>query len=183
MRIIVAAVVLIMIAACQFSSTDVATGTAGEAFGQIHDVTHLSVLPVSLPDDFHGDFNAEEEKRYRRDWPMAGARLIADGVAERCRPERTAVAALDAPGKGYYFELDITYLDLGDREARAGGLIGGDKEGWSLVLATGRIINAETDELIVELNFNQSSGKIKPPFESDMAAIGKELGDWLNDQR
>jgi hypothetical protein len=183
MRTIVAVIALTMLAACQFSSTDVATGTAGEAFGQIQDVRHIHVLAVNLPDEFHGDFSADEEKRYRYDWPMAGARLIADGVSERCRPERTAVAALKKPDVGYYFELDIIYLDLGDRHAQGEGLVGGGKEGWSLVLATGRIINAETDELIVELNFSQSSGKFRPPFESDMAAIGEELGDWLNDQR
>lgn len=175
---------ILLLAGCQTTATHVTSGSAGEAFEQLDYIDQMAVLPVKLPTEFHGNYDPEQLDRYRRDWPMSGARLIADGVTEETGRHTLAAPAIDKPAKGYYFVLEITYLDLGDSEVRVGSALGGDKEGWSHVLATGRIMNAESGAEIVELRFNQSSGfNAGPPFENDMAAMGEKLGEWLNENR
>jgi hypothetical protein len=186
MRLLIAfsAALILLLAGCQTSATHVTSGSAGEAFEQLDHLDHMVILPVKLPTEFHGNYDPEQLDRYRRDWPMSGARLIADGVTEETGRHVRAAPAINKPTKGYYFVLEISYLDLGDPEVKVGSALGGDKEGWSHVLATGRIMNAESGDQVVELHFNQSSGfHAGPPFENDMAAIGEKLGEWLNENR
>jgi hypothetical protein len=175
---------LLLLAGCRSSEVDVSEGTAGDGFEQLSRIDRLAVLPVKLPTDFHGNYDLEKEDRYRSDWPMAGARLIADGVTDETDGRTRALAAAEKPSSGHYFVLEISYLDLGDPEIRVKSALDDDKEGWSHVIATGRIMNAETGDLVVELTFSQSSGwGVGPPFENDMAAIGEKLGEWLNERR
>ncbi len=182
--IAISAGLILFLAGCQTSATHVTSGSAGEGFEQLDRVDSLAVLPVKLPTEFHGNYDPEQLDRYRRDWPMAGARLIADGVTEETSRHTLAAPVIDNPKTGYYFVLEISYLDLGDAEVKVGSALGGDKEGWSHVIATGRIMNAESGAEVVELKFNQSSGfNAGPPFENDMAAIGEKLGEWLNENR
>jgi hypothetical protein len=173
---------LLFTASC--SSSEMSTGTAGEARDEAIRITELAVLPVELPTELHGSFTPEEEERYRRDWPMTAANLIAGGVEDQTDKHVRAYASEKQPLKGHYFQLEITYLDIGDRGVRAENMLDGDREGWSLVRARGHIYNAETGELVAELNFEESSGGIrKVPFENDMANMGDQLGEWLDDQR
>ncbi|MCC7510462.1 MAG: hypothetical protein IT464_13960 [Planctomycetes bacterium] len=172
------------VTACQTSKSEMYTGTAGDAFEERRVVSNLKVLPVKLPKQIHGKYDQADLERFYRDWPMAGARLVADGVFEETAEEVRAMATLERPSTGYVFELEIEYLDLGDPDSRASSILHNKKQGWSHVLAKGRLINAETGDLVVELQFEQSSGGIaKPAFENDMANLGEELGRWLNDHR
>lgn len=172
------------VSACQTSKSEMYTGTAGEAFEERRVVRDLKVLPVKLPKQIHGKYDQADLDRFYRDWPMAGARLIADGVYEETSEEVRAMAALESLSVGHLFVLEVKYLDLGDSESRASSILHNTKQGWSHVLATGRLINAETGELVVELQFEQSSGGIaKPAFENDMANLVEELGRWLNEHR
>jgi hypothetical protein len=182
---LVAMILLAGLTACNMSESRVTQGTAGEAYSQVDTIDSLYVLPVKLPRAIHGNVSEEERQRFRRDWPMAGARQIARGVTRETGDYTVAIAGQDKPESDYYFELEITYLDVGDPELRGGDVLTNDQEGWSLVIATGRIINAKTGELVAELQFNQSSGwaKMNVPFERDMANLGIELGRWLDDRR
>jgi ATP-dependent Clp protease ATP-binding subunit ClpC len=81
---------------------------------------------------------------------------------------------------GYYFTVEITYLDVGDLEARATGILGGKQEGWSLVLARGKLIDAATGKVASEFEFTESSGSpFSRRFENDMYNLGEELAIWL----
>lgn len=175
---------VVFLSACQTSKSEMYTGTAGDAYEDRRAVRELKVLAVKLPKQIHGKYEDAELERYYRDWPMTGARLVADGVQEETDDKVLAMAALDRPTRGHYFELEIEYLDLGDPELRASAVLNNSKQGWSHVLAKGRLVNAETGELVAELKFEQSSGGLtKSPFEKDMGNLGEELGRWLNSHR
>lgn len=141
---------------------------------------NLQVVPARLPDEIHGRASAEEIERYRRDWPMAAARVIAHAVTEETDERVVAVPAQKKPETGYYFTVEITYLDVGDLEARATGIFGGKQEGWSLVLARGKLIDAATGKVASEFEFTESSGSpFSRRFENDMYNLGEELATWL----
>lgn len=176
---------ILCLAACKTSESSITEGTAGPAYNQIDNIDRLFVLPAELPDEIHGNASDAEKERFRQDWPMAAARQIASGVTSKTGKRTVASVAEEAPDHDYYFEIEITYVDVGDPKVRAGDVLGNDQEGWSLVTATGRIINGSTGEVVAKLSFNESSGWAKStvPFENDMANLGEELGAWIEARR
>lgn len=147
-------------------------------------ITLLHVMPAILPDEMHGRMTDEEREVARREWPMAGARVIADAVTRETDERVTAMTTQEKPESGHYFTVEISYLDVGDPEARAANVVGGKREGWSLVRAKGKLIDADKNEVVAEFDFSQSSGlRFKKPYENDMYNVGRELGRWLDGRR
>jgi hypothetical protein len=172
------------LAGCNTSDSRVSSGTAGEAYRDVDRIDTLYVMPVALPDEIHGNATDEEKDRWQTDWPMTAARLIARGVTEETGEDVTAIVSEDKPDTDFYFELEVTYLDVGDAEVRGANLIDPDEEGWSHVLATGRIIRASDGEVVAELRFDQSSGwEVKEPFQNDMSNLGHDLGNWIQSRQ
>jgi hypothetical protein len=170
--------------ACNTSDSRVSSGTAGEAYNDVDRIDTLYILPVELPDEIHGNASKEEKERWAQDWPMTGARLIARGVTDETDNEVTGLVSEDKPEADFYFELEITYLDVGDADVRGSNILDPDEEGWSQVLATGRIIRADNGEVVAELRFDQSSGyEVKEPFQNDMSNLGQELGNWIESRQ
>jgi hypothetical protein len=166
-------------AGCESSSSRIVS-YGGEAGAMPPALVNLHVLPVELPDTIHGNIKEEDIARYRRDWPMAAARVIAHAITEESDERVRAVPAQSKPEVGHYFRVEITYLDVGDLEARAAGFFGGNREGWSLVLARGKLYDAAKDELVAEFEFTESSGHaFSIRFENDMYNLGEELALWL----
>lgn len=170
--------------ACNMSESRVTDGTAGEAYDRVDDIRTLYVLPATLPDEIHGKATEEEKERWRKDWPMTAARLIATGVTHETDEKVTGITSQDEPDTDYYFELEITYLDVGDADVRGANVLDDDEEGWSHVLATGRIIHAESGDVVSEMKFDQSSGyEFDAPFENDMKNLGEKLGRWIEERQ
>jgi hypothetical protein len=170
--------------ACNTSDSRVSSGTAGEAYRDVDNIYTLFVLPVDLPKDIHGNATDADRERWQEDWPMAGARLIARGVTEETGEKVMALVSEKKPDEDFYFELEITYLDVGDAELRGANLLDPDEEGWSQVIATGRIIRARDGEVVAELRFDQSSGfEVKEPFQNDMSNLGHDLGAWIESRQ
>jgi hypothetical protein len=170
--------------ACNTSDSRVSSGTAGEAYRDVDRIDTLYILPVELPDEIHGNATDADRERWQTDWPMAGARLIARGVTEETGEKVTALVSEKKPDEDFYFELEITYLDIGDAEVRGSNLLDPDEEGWSQVIATGRIIRARDGEVVAELRFDQSSGfDVKEPFQNDMSNLGADLGNWIESRQ
>jgi hypothetical protein len=175
---------ILSLTACNTSDSRVSSGTAGEAYRDVDRIETLYVMPVELPDEIHGKATDEEKERWREDWPMAAARLIARGVTEETGEDVVALVSEDKPDKDFYFELEVTYLDVGDADVRGANLLDPDEEGWSQVLATGRIIRARDGEVVAELRFDQSSGfETKEPFQNDMSNLGQDLGNWIESRQ
>lgn len=177
---ILALLAVLGLAACNTSQSKTPSGTAGEAYRDVDNIYTLYILPVKLPDAIHGNASDADKSRWREDWQMVGARLIARGVSDEAGDKVVASAREQKPDVDYYFDLKITYLDVGDEDVRTTSLLGNDEKGWSHVLATGRIVRASTGDTVAELNFDQSSGHPnKEPFQSDMSNLGKQLGSWI----
>ena len=184
LMLIAAIPALLALCACNTSESRVSDGTAGEAYDHISHIRTLYVLPAELPDDIHGNATEEEKERWQEDWPMMAARLIARGATDETDDRFTALVSEEETDRDYYFELEITYLDVGDEDVRAGDILDSDEEGWSHVLATGRIIHAESGDLVSELKFEQSTGRQSDsPFENDMINLGQKLGRWIEDRQ
>jgi hypothetical protein len=177
---LVALLAVLSVAACNTSDSKVSSGSAGEAYSDVDQIYTLYVLPVELPDEIHGNLTDTERERWARDWPMAGARLIARGVTDETGEKVTALVSERKPEADFYFELVITYLDVGDESLRTSNILSGDETGWSHVIATGTLYKASNREIVAELNFNQSSGfEVKEPFQNDMGNLGQDLGEWI----
>lgn len=181
---LLALVAFVGLTACSTSESKKPLSSGGDAYKEVDNISRLYILPVELPDDIHGDATQLEKSRAREDWPTEGSRLIARGVSEETGDRVTASAREYKPKADFYFKLTITYLNVGDAGARATNLISTDVKGWSQVLATGRIIRADTGETVAELNFNHSSGLgSKESFQNDMTNLGKELGNWITSRQ
>jgi hypothetical protein len=175
---------VISLTACNTSDSRVSSGTAGEAYRDVDRIYTLYIMPVDLPGEIHGNATEEEKDRWQTDWPMTGARLIARGVTDETDERVIALVSEDKPKADYYFELVITYLDVGDADVRAANILDPDEEGWSQVIATGTIIRASDGEVVAELRFDQSSGyEVKEPFQNDMSNLGQDLGNWLESRQ
>jgi hypothetical protein len=83
--------------ACNTSDSRVSSGTAGEAYRDVDRIYTLYVMPVELPKEIHGNATDEERERWRTDWPMTGARLIARGVTEETGERVVALVSEDKP--------------------------------------------------------------------------------------
>jgi hypothetical protein len=181
---ILALLAVLGLASCNTSDSRVSKGTAGEAYRDVDNIYTLYIMPVELPDEIHGSASEADKERWANDWPMAGARLIARGVTEETGDKVTALVSEKKPDDDYYFELVITYLDIGDADVRAANLLDPDEEGWSQVIATGTIYNADSGEVVAELRFDQSSGfDTKEPFQNDMSNLGQDLGNWIESRQ
>jgi hypothetical protein len=184
MLTLAACAAILSLTACNTSDSRVSSGTAGEAYRDVYRIETVYVLPVELPDEIHGKATDEDKDRWRTDWPMTAARLIARGITEETGGDITALVSEDKPDTDFYFELEITYLDVGDADVRGANLLDPDEEGWSQVLATGRLIRASDGEVVAELRFDQSSGfEIKEPFQNDMGNLGQDLGNWIESRQ
>lgn len=181
---VVALLAVLSLAACNTSDSKVSSGSAGEAYNDVDNIYTLYILPVDMPDVIHGDASDADKERWARDWPMTAARLVARGVTEETGDRVTALVSEKRPEQDFYFELTITYLDIGDADVRGSNLLDPDEEGWSHVLATGTIYNADNGEVVAELSFNQSSGfATKEPFQNDMGNLGQDLGNWIQSRQ
>jgi len=177
---LVALLTVFGLSACNMSDSRISSGSAGEAYPELGRISTLYILPVKLPDKIHGSAESEEVERWKKDWPMVAARLIARGVTEESDEAVMALVSDRKPDTDYYFELEITYLDVGNAEVRAANILDPDEEGWSHVIATGTIHRADNGERVAELRFDQSSGfDVKEPFQNDMANLGQDLGEWI----
>lgn len=181
---VVVLLAVLSLAGCNTSDSKVTGGSAGEAYRDVDQIDTLYILPVELPDEIHGAASDAEKDRWREDWPMSGARLIARGVTDETGEEVNALVSENKPDAAFYFKLEITYLDVGDSELRTANLFDSSEEGWSHVLATGKLYNARNGELVAELTFDQSSGwEVKGPFQNDMRNLGQDLGDWIQSRQ
>lgn len=181
---VLALLAVLSIAGCNTSDSKVTGGSAGQAYHDVHQIDTLFILPVELPDEIHGSASNSEKDRWREDWPMTAARLIARGVTDETGEDVNALVSESKPRADFYFKLEITYLDVGDSELRTANLFDSSEEGWSHVLATGKLYNARTGELVAELTFDQSSGwEVKEPFQNDMRNLGQDLGDWIQSRQ
>jgi hypothetical protein len=171
---------ILSIAACNSSQSREPTATAGDAYKDANNIYTIYIMPVELPGEIHGKATDEDKKRWRDDWQMVGARLIARGVTDEAGDKVTCSVREKKPDADFYFALKITHLDVGDASLRSSGILGSDERGWSHVLAVGRIVRADNGDTVAELTFDHSSGNFtKEPFQNDMTNLGQELGSWI----
>jgi hypothetical protein len=155
---------------------------AGEAYVEAIKIRDLTVLPVALPEDIDGKYPEDAEKQWRVDWPMQCAKTMANTVTMAGDIHVTATAAQTAPLDGYTLSMEITDLDLGDREKAA---TGPEPEGWSKLTATAVIKNARTGEEVVELTFEVSTARYtdNPPIDALTQQAGQSLVDWFREKK
>jgi hypothetical protein len=181
---LLALLAVLVMAACSSSQSKEPDATAGDAFEDADNIYMIYVMPVELPDEIHGNASEADKNRWEDDWPMVGARLIARGVNDETGSKVRATTRERRPESDFYFILYITHLDVGDADVRSSGIFSSDERGWSHVLATGRIVRADTGDVVAELTFDQSSGNpTKEPFQDDMTNLGHELGNWIMERR
>jgi hypothetical protein len=167
--------VLLLVGACSVSIHN----RAGPAYGEAGQVSILQVLPAELPARLQGTFTPQDEEQWRRDWPMVAAKVLANGVNHETDGAVSATVVQTPPGTGYYMTTRITYVDVGSSEAK-----GADEEGWSQILATCRVMNAGSGELVAELELQERAGWLKEiAFEDVMARMGESLGRWFRARR
>lgn len=156
---------------------------AGEVYSESATIRSLVVLPAKMPNLISGERTTDEEAKLREQGPMHAAQIIAAQVTSRAEIRVTATVGDTKPSDGYYLEIEITQLDAGDRKAMAEKNNGVD--GWSYLLANGKIYNAATGKVVVELTFEQSTGRYNeaPPFEALVAGIGIDLADWFKEKQ
>lgn len=171
MRTLMTTSLLLALAAC----TGLEHNRAGPAYDEAGRISILKVLPAELPSQFLGNFDPQDEQAWRRDWPRLTAEVLAGGVNHATGGSVRASVTELAPTTGYYMTTRITYLDVGSGEAQ-----GVDDEGWSHVLATCRIFNAASNELVAELGFQERAGWLKEVHYQDVIArMGESLGRWF----
>jgi hypothetical protein len=155
--------------------------SSGPAYNEIDRIRELKVLPVNLPLDIEGDYTPDEMKEYRAEWPERAAELIAEGVTDGTKGQVDASYEEMRPTAGYYIEITIETLDLGERADEPDPK---DDDTWSEVFARGRLVNAGTGELVAEIKFEESSSRTdEPRFEADMTRIGQSLSNWFNSKQ
>lgn len=155
--------------------------SSGPAYGEIDRIRELKVLPVNLPAEIEGDYTPDELKEYRQEWPERAAELIAEGVTDGTEGYVDASVEEMRPTTGYYIEITIETLDIGERVDEPDPE---NEDTWSDVFARGRLINAGTGELVAEIKFRESSSRAdEPRFEADMTRIGESLSTWFNSKQ
>ena len=161
----------------------VETAQDGEHSG-LAEMRNLFVLPVDLPDEIRGEATSAERATWREEWPRDASVWLAEEIEAENAGEIDAVATSEEPGTDHFVDLDIVYLDVGDPGERALNLLRPREDGWSHVIAKARIINAETGEIVAELDLVHGSHyDWGQSFEGDMRGIGDDLGEWIADRR
>ena len=173
-----------LLAACNSPHAAVAeTAQDGEHSG-LAEIRNLHVLPVDLPDEIHGEATSAERATWREEWPRDAAMWLAEEIEAENTGEIVAAVASNEPRTDHFIDVDIIYLDVGDPDERALNLLRPREDGWSHVVAKARIINAETGEIVAELDLVHGSHyDWGPSFESDIRGIGDDLGEWIADRR
>jgi hypothetical protein len=156
---------------------------AGEVYSESAEIHSLVVLPMKLPSEMKGEFVAGSEKKLREEWPLKAAQIVAANLLAAGDIRVAAAPGDSKPSSGYYMEIEITQFDAGSRQATIDGTNGID--GWCYLLAKGRIFNAATGKVVVELTFEESTGRYTeaPPFEDLIAGMGADLVDWFRDKQ
>jgi hypothetical protein len=109
------------------------------------------------------------------------AKLVAAQLTERTDSIVTGTFSRTQPKTGYFMKLEITYIDVGDARPNEDGSA---RLRGSALAAHGVIVNAETNSMVADVKFTESSGwsgDIR--FETFMASIGSSLGDWFKAKR
>jgi hypothetical protein len=154
--------------------------SSGPAYDEIYLIDEVVVLPVRLPARIDGELTPEQEKQWRSEWPRRAAELIAEQVSAKTDKPVKGRTAETAPATGYYIDIQIEQLDVGDKVAEPDP---DDVSSWSNVFARGRLVNAGSGELVAEIKFReQSTRKDDPVFEQDVQRIGESLSIWFNEK-
>ena len=155
--------------------------SAGPAYSEASVLKEIVILPATLPKEIDGVYGASDDLRWRTDWPQLAAKLIAEQLTERTGSAVTATFSRTEPETGYFMRLDITYIDVGDARPNEDGSA---RLRGSALAAHGMIINAETDALVADVKFTESSGWTGDiQFEAFLTSIGSSLGDWFKGRR
>jgi hypothetical protein len=153
----------------------------GPAYIEANRIENLTILPATLPDDFDGEYSSDQESTWRKDWPLRGSELVADAMEKGTEGRVKATVSDSKPSKGYYMTVTVTYLDLGDPTMNADGT---PKARGTALAAHGVIMNAESNEMVAEVKFSESSGWTgNNMFEVHMARVGTSLANWLNEKQ
>ena len=175
------AVTALATAACTHYESRLVQGSGGEVPAERADITQLSVLPVTLPDEILGDGSPQQKDAMRERWLREGSRLFADGVVDATDSATLATPAMLAPSVGYSATVVLTYVDVGDSELPLENVVVPDKELRTHVHATVVITDCATGRQVAELMFEAGSAYgIENPVENDIFNIGRELGEWLS---
>ena len=155
----------------------------GPGYASLKDPTVVKVLPVLLPDKIDGSKDAGDEDKWRLEWPARGANILADGIIDASAGHVTARAVKDKPAEGWYVEVKLISLDVGDAGKRQTSAFSSEnREGWSRAVAECRIIDAKSGEVAATVTLESRTGSVvqwSVPFENDMDKIGERLGTWL----
>jgi hypothetical protein len=155
--------------------------SAGPAYSEASKLTEITILPATLPKTFDGEFGAADETRWRTDWPQLAAKLVAAQLTERTDSAVTGNFSRTQPKTGYFMRLEITYIDVGDARPN---LDGSARLRGSALAAHGVIVNAETNAMVADVKFTESSGWTGDiRFEAFMTSVGSSLGDWFKAKR
>lgn len=154
---------------------------AGPAYAEASVLSQIVILPVKLPEAIQGEFSSSDEAGWRRDWPMVAAQLVADGLTKRTAGLVTGTAGQSKVVPGYYMQLEITFLDVGDVRPNADGT---PRLRGSSLAAHGVIMNAATGVMVADVKFTESSAWTGlNQFETFASQVGGSLGDWFKERR
>lgn len=180
MRMMTLVVIVLMTVACHVTESNTTENRRGEAYARVAEIQYLSILPVKLPALIGGTATPDQLDQFREHWPKLGAERITAQLNAELFLDVDAVTRETAPVGDYYFELVLTRLDVADPDVVAPDPTFIDQDDWSVVEGTGRLMEAGTGELVVELAFRVTSGGGgDAAFEQDMDEIGEQLAGWL----
>ena len=153
----------------------------GPAYQEAGRIDSIAILPVTLPETIEGEFSESEATAWRESLPKQAADRIADGLSKSTDGKVTASTADSKPASGYYMQVEITYLDMGDPTPNADGT---PKQRGSALSAHGVILNADTGEMVADVKFSESTGWTGiNMFDPFMLRVGSSLGEWLEEKR
>ena len=154
------------------------------AYARLKDPTVVKVMPVILPKTIEGSKDPGDEDKWRLEWPSRGANIVSDAIVDGSGGRVTSRPVKDKPDDGWYVEVNIIQLDVGDAGKRTSSAFSSEnKDGWSRTVAECRIIDAKTGEVAARVTIEHRTGSVVQwcvPFENDMDEIGERLGAWLD---
>lgn len=182
---------LVLLAAASFWSVSACTSTPepaievkeGPGFAKLKDPTVVKIMPIILPEKIDGSKDPGDEDKWRLEWPARGANIMSDAVVDGSGGKVASRPVKDKPEEGWYVEVRITTLDVGDAGRRTSSAFSSDsREGWSRTVAQCSVIDAKTGEVAATVTLEHRTGSVvqwSVPFENDMDEIGERLGAWL----
>lgn len=173
----------VSVGACTATPEPVIEVKEGAAFARLKDPTVVKVMPVILPATIEGSKKPGDDEKWRLEWPARGANIISDGIVDGSKGRVTSRPVKDKPEDGWYVEVRLTSLDVGDAGKRQTSAFSSDsREGWSRAVAECSIVDAKSGDVAAVLTIEHRTGSVvawSVPFENDMDWIGERLGEWL----